>query len=1010
MQNRFSSLRRSLAGSASLLAMAFWSHAGYANPVDGVVEAGTADISTPSPGTVVINQTSKKAIINWGSFDIGTGELTQFVLPESTSVTLNRDFSGNPSEILGAIKSNGHFYLINPSGILFGTGSKVDVAGLVATTHNIRSDDFLNGDLNFNIAGDPAASVINQGNVTIEDVGIAAFVAPHVRNDGAILAHMGKVELASANGFTLDLYGDRLVSFLIENPNNLSYGTDGQAVSALVENSGTIIADGGQVVLSAAAARGVVDSVINTDGVIQANSVAQRGGKIILGGGSAGTVKVSGKVKARGNKAGEKGGEIIVTGTVLTADQYADFDVSGWAGGGKLLFGGDYLGGNATNDQVARFHFTMEDKSIQTASVAVLQEGAKLSADALVDGNGGKIVVWADDATVTAADISARGGSVSGNGGFIETSGSYLQVEKAADASAANGTDGTWLLDPLDITIDRSGTNNLWTYNPSEFFSLYQGGGFNAISARPFASGSVLSANTIESALNSGSNVVVTTYGTSGSGAGNIRLKTDITKTSGGSNRFSLLAANNITVDPGVDVRSFAGSMIFEVSAAFGSIAGSNVGQIALKGAELLLVAQKGIQFSSQFDMPDHLSVLLNNTSIGSSPRQVHVTFGQDIVRFNYSSTNLDLFSGAISLLDSSATGSLHVGFAQPVNARLYDRSIVTNTNRKWNIGPTVSAAAAASSALNGIPEIEGFQNPFWSFGVEPGPGYIPVIEVSALRDGTADRGMHIVTAPSGYAALSAYLTQPQAQLPVVQVANQAVNPNIDLQAAMAGVQQLPGLSCEMNALMCKAVAPTVGLPLKRGKDAQILVSSPVKTGNLASGEIKGTLAILVAGQRIELTSKSNGASEGTVNGEFQCVSLIKDYANKVSGLALSTKLGYGLDVAGNLARAAPSKFTYEVAKNSSFAPTVGSVISMNGVSGSELDGVGHVGIVQSEPSAEQLASGKFDVTLFDQNWPTSVSGAWKTVTFIRAPDGTWSGYMLSNEKEMPVTGWANLK
>jgi len=124
----------------------------------------------------------------------------------------------------------------------------------------------------------------------------------------------------------------------------------------------------------------------------------------------------------------------------------------------------------------------------------------------------------------------------------------------------------------------------------------------------------------------------------------------------------------------------------------------------------------------------------------------------------------------------------------------------------------------------------------------------------------------------------------------------------------------------------------------------------------------------------------------------------------------LSTKLGYGLDVAGNLARAAPSKFTYEVAKNSSFAPTVGSVISMNGVSGSELDGVGHVGIVQSEPSAEQLASGKFDVTLFDQNWPTSVSGAWKTVTFIRAPDGTWSGYMLSNEKEMPVTGWANLK
>ena len=779
MHNHFPSLRRSLAGSVSLIALAFWSQACFANPVDGVVEAGTADITTPSPGTLVVNQTSQKAIINWGSFDIGTGELTQFVLPGSTSVTLNRDFSGNPSEILGSLKSNGHVYLINPSGILFGTGSTVDVAGLVATTHNIRSDDFLTGKLDFNIAGDPSASVINKGNVTIDDMGIAAFVAPHVRNDGAIVAQMGKVELASANGFTLDLYGDRLVSFLIENPNTLSFGTDGQAVSALVENGGSIVADGGQVVLTAAAARGVVDSVINTDGVIQANSVAQRGGKIILGGGSAGTVRVSGKVTARGNKAGEKGGEIIVTGAVLTADQNAILDASGWAGGGKLLFGGDYLGGNASDDQVARFHFSMEDKPIQRASIAILQEGAKLAADALVDGNGGKVVVWSDEATITAADISARGGSVSGNGGFIETSGGYLQVEKAADASAANGTEGTWLLDPLDITIDRSGTNNLWTYNPSEFFSLYQGGSFNAISARPSSTGSVLSANLIETALNSGSNVVVTTYGTVGSAAGNIRLKADITKTSGGSNRFTLLANNNITVDPGVDVRSLAGSLIFEINAAFGSVFASNVGQIALNGGTLQLIGRNGIQFSSQFDMPDYLAVLLNNTGIGSSPRQVDVSFGQDKIKFNYSATSLDLFSGAIALLDSSATGSLLVGFAQSVNAHLYDRSIVTNANRSWEIGPTVSASAAASSALNGIPEIEGFQNPYWNFGAEPGSGYTPVLEVSALRDGTADRGMHIVTAPSGYAALAAYLSNSQPQLPVLQVVNQALKPTI---------------------------------------------------------------------------------------------------------------------------------------------------------------------------------------------------------------------------------------
>lgn len=785
MTHHVPSLRRCLTSSVSLMALTFWAQAGHANPADGVVEAGTADITAPDPTTLLINQTSQKAIINWGNFDIGAGELTQFVLPNGSAVTLNRDFSGNPSEILGALKSNGHFYLINPNGILFGTGATVDVAGLVATTHNIRSDDFLNGKLDFNIAGDPSASVINQGNVTIDDMGIAAFVAPHVRNDGAIVARMGKVELASANGFTLDLYGDRLVSFLIENPNQTWYGADGQPVNALVENSGEIIADGGQVVLTAAAARGVVDSVINTDGIIQANSVAQQGGKIILGGGSAGTVKVAGKVSARGENAGETGGEIIVTGETLTAEQTAILDASGWSGGGKLLFGGDYLGGKATNEDVARFHFTMEDEPVATATAAFLMDGAQLKADALVAGDGGKVVVWSEDATVSAADISARGGSESGNGGFIETSGGYLQVEKAADASAINGAEGTWLLDPLDITIDRaSNSNSLWWLNPNEAFNVYTGGGFTADAFRPTGTGSVLSAALIEFALNGGNNVVVTTFGTTGSGKGDIRLKTDITKRAGGNARLSLLADHDVTIDPGVDVRTVSGGLDFDVSAAFGSISGSGVGQIALNGGTMLMVARDGIRFSSAFDMPDNLAVFLNNLGSSSTLRRVDVAFAQDRLRFDYSSNAVELYSGAISLLDTSTTGNLLIGFAQRVNAHLYDRSIVSNSNRNWQLGPTVSASVVNSSALNGIPEIEGFTNPYWSFGAEPGAGYTPVIEVSVLRDGTADAGKHIVTAPSGYAALNAYLAGPQSVSPVQQVVQQATNPSVLFSAA----------------------------------------------------------------------------------------------------------------------------------------------------------------------------------------------------------------------------------
>ena len=99
----------------------------HANPQDGQVVQGTATISAPNPSTLNIQQQTNKAIINWQSFDIGAGETTQFFLPSSSGVTLNRVVGGdNPSEILGTLKSNGTVMVVNPDGILFGPHSVVD--------------------------------------------------------------------------------------------------------------------------------------------------------------------------------------------------------------------------------------------------------------------------------------------------------------------------------------------------------------------------------------------------------------------------------------------------------------------------------------------------------------------------------------------------------------------------------------------------------------------------------------------------------------------------------------------------------------------------------------------------------------------------------------------------------------------------------------------------------------------------------------------------------------------
>src|SRR5262249_56606714 len=114
--------------------------------------------------------------------------------------------------------------------------------------------------------------------------GFAALVAPGVRNSGIITATLGKVALASGNSFTLDLYGDRLINLAVNDQiaSKVIDVATGQPLKSLVTNDGRIRANGGRGELTAAAARTVVDSVINTSGVIRANSIGRHNGMIVL--------------------------------------------------------------------------------------------------------------------------------------------------------------------------------------------------------------------------------------------------------------------------------------------------------------------------------------------------------------------------------------------------------------------------------------------------------------------------------------------------------------------------------------------------------------------------------------------------------------------------------------------------------------------------------------------------------------------------------------------------------
>ena len=174
--------------------------------------------------------------------------------------------------------------MINRDGVLFGPGSVINTAGFLASTNDIRNSDFMAGRYIFNIPGRPDASIVNLGTITAASGGFAALVAPGVRNSGTISATLGTVALAAGNSFTLDMYGDKLITLAV-NDQIASQVIDvatGKPLKSLVTNDGKIRANGGRVELTAAAARTVVDSVINTSGVIKANSIGTQNGMIVL--------------------------------------------------------------------------------------------------------------------------------------------------------------------------------------------------------------------------------------------------------------------------------------------------------------------------------------------------------------------------------------------------------------------------------------------------------------------------------------------------------------------------------------------------------------------------------------------------------------------------------------------------------------------------------------------------------------------------------------------------------
>lgn len=511
-------------------------------PTNGQITAGSGSIGQ-SGTTMTVTQTSDRMAATWNTFNIGANATVNFVQPTSSSVALNRVTSGDASQILGQLNANGQVYLINPSGILFGAGSSVNVGGLVASTLNISDANFMTGKNAFDLEG-ASGSVINQGNITAADGGYVALLGAQVRNEGNIIARLGSVVLAAGEKMTLDFNGDGLINVEVNNA----------TLNANVLNSGLLQADGGAVIMTARATDAMLSNVVNNSGVIEARSLQNRNGSILLDGGTgddSGVVANSGTLNISGLGSGETGGSAKVLGQYVGLFDGTRIDASGDAGGGTVLIGGNYQGSGTEHQSDAVF----------------MGGDATIKADAVNSGNGGTVVLWSTGSTRFHGDISAQAGGATGRGGKVETSGHDLQASGLVHVGAASGQGGDWLIDPYNLNITSAASVNMTASSP------FTSSG---------AANSTLSSATLNASLSEGANVVVLTAAGSPTNGGDINVLDDVKAV--GNSSLTLQAHRSINMSNHVISNATGKSLNVSLIANFGN---TGNGSIALSGSTI---------------------------------------------------------------------------------------------------------------------------------------------------------------------------------------------------------------------------------------------------------------------------------------------------------------------------------------------------------------------------------------------------------------------------------------
>jgi len=606
-------------------------------------------------GNTLTVTNSPNAILSWQSFSIGSAAQVYFSQASAASKVLNRVTGSDPSSLFGSLASNGQVWLINPNGVLFGAGARVDVASLVVSTLPMLDADFLAGRYHFESGtGDSQALLRNEGSLRSASGGQIVLLGARVENTGDIEA--GQIALAGASSVDLVDTGLPNLTVRVKVPSGQSLGQ--------ILNQGSLSAPGGSVSLEAA--------LVNQQGFIRADTLGhdtqgrivlratdslslgaasqtradgETGGSITLDAGTAGTLLVQGQVSAKGS-AGQ-GGTIKLLGRDVGLLDAAQVDASGQSGGTVLMGGG--LHG--------------QDALTPNSQAIYLGPDALVSANGASDG--GQIVLWSEASSRIYGSLSAQGGA--GHGGFVETSSKgVLDVGGArVRTSGAGGSSGGWLLDPSDITVVHGSAGSI------------TGGIFDPPSS------SSIGDTEINAALNAGTDVTLqTSAGTSGTGAIVINGSADaggavsISNASGGQRTFTLNADSTISMHPSATIAGTTGNALnIHINAPGG---GTFAGNLDTAGGI--------VQFTGPLTLDN---VLLRNSTLTSPDAAPQLSINN---------ATLDTVTFGTSFNISNGGGIDVIGGLQLFNGTTLTTNNIWYFEGAQSLGPTIGGVATLQS------------------------------------------------------------------------------------------------------------------------------------------------------------------------------------------------------------------------------------------------------------------------------------------------------------------------